>query len=250
VSDDDEKEVRGALTAQTMRWRLAIGVAAWGIAVASTAFVGLVLADASFVHVDGKGRLVAYATPAILTFLVAGFVLLRVGEIDLATGRLVRAAPVPWPRILVLVSAMTIVAAAIIAWPLGVYTSVRASGSACGQYVPIERLRRLTDAPLSYASVSFADEGCEIGIAAPGHDTLAVVVRERPAPDDHEWQSLCSRFHPEIREHLEDDVVLLQNPDVLVLARRDGRTARFVQLRTDVFGYDDAIQLARELPRP
>lgn len=247
---DEEAEYRARLAAQTMRWRLGLGVGSWGIALASLGFVGLVLADASFVHVEGKGRLVAYAVPTVLTFLVTGYVLLRVGEIDLHTGRLVRAAPVPWPRILGLVSIITLLAALVIAWPLGVYTSVRASQSACGQLVPMALLAQYTSEPLSYAMVSFEDEGCDVGIAARGHGTLSVLIRERPAPDDHEWRALLSRFHPDRREPLEgpwDEVLLLENEEVYVVAIREGRDARFVQLRGDVFDREDALSLAQAL---
>lgn len=250
MTSEEDDAYRAKLAAQTMRWRLWLGVGAWGLSLASLAFVGLVLADASFVHVEGKGRLVAYAVPTTLTFLVTGYVLLRVGEIDLQTGRLVRAAAVPWPRIVALVSIITVIAALVIAWPLGVYTSLRASGSSCGQLAPMPLLARYTTEPLSYASVSFDDEGCDVGIAARGHGTLAVVIRERPAPDDHEWRSLLARFHPDRREPLTgpwDELVLLENADVYVIAIRDGREARFVQLRGDVFDREDAISLAHTL---
>lgn len=248
----EDDAYRERLAAQTMRWRLGIGVGSWALALAGSAFVGLVLSDASFVHVEGKGRLVAYAVPTILSFLVAGYVLLRVGEIELGTGKLVRAEPVPWSRILALVSAMSVVAALVIAWPLGVYTSLRASASECGRLAPIATLQRLTSEPLSYATVSYEDEGCDVGIAAAGHPTLAVVIRTRPAPDEHEWSSLVNRFHPDRREPLglgADASLLLVNDDVFVIAIRRGTHAEFVQLRSDAFDRDDALTLAGALAR-
>lgn len=250
MSDEDEA-YRRKLDAQTLRWRLVIGVGSWGLAIAMLGFVGLVLGDASFVHVEGRGRLVAYATPMILTLFAAGWVLLRVGEIELATGKLVRSAPVPWPRIGALVLVALVIAAALIAWPLGVYTSIRAASSSCGALVPLEALRRAASAPLSYATVTFEDEGCDVGIAAPGHGALPVLLRERPAPDDHEWRSLLSRFHPDTRESLylegTDASVLLVNDDTFVIAIRRRTTASFVQLRRDTFDRDDALAIAGAL---
>lgn len=252
MSDDDEA-YRAKLDAQTLRWRLIIGVGSWGVALAMLGVVGLVLAGASFVHVEGRGRLIAYATPMILTFFVTGWVLLRVGEIELATGKLVRAAPVPWPRIAALVGLVGVLAAAVLAWPLGVYTSIRASSSSCGGLVSLAALRRAADAPLSYATVAFDDGGCDVGIAAPGHGALSVLIRERPAPDDHEWRSLVSRFHPDRREPLylegTDASLLLENDDVFVVAIRRGTTASFVQLRRDVFDRDDALAISAALTR-
>ena len=242
------EDVAERLAAQTLRWRLILGVASWGLALASSAFVGLVLAGVSFVHVEGTARLVAYSVPMILSFVAAGYALLRVGEIDLATGKLVRAAPVAWPSIFALVLAMSVVFALAIAWPLGVYTSLRASGSSCGALVPIDTLRSLTTEPLSYAMVTFDDGGCDVGIVASGHAALAVLIRERAAPDDHEWGSLVSRFHPDRREPLSiagaDEALLLENADVFVIAMRVGREGRFVQLRRDVFDHADALALA------
>ncbi len=245
TTEDDA--YRRKLAAQTVRWRLVLGVGSWAISLASLAFVGLVLADVSFVHVEGKTRLVAYAVPTIGSFLAAGYVLLRVGEIDLTTGRLVRATPVPWSRILALVSVMSVLVALVIAWPLGVYTSIRASRSECGRLAPIAMLSTYTEEPLSYATVSFVDEGCEVGIAAAGHATLAVVVRDRPAPDDHEWHALLNRFHPDLREPVPgdaDESVLLTNDDVFVIATRQRARGHFVQLRRDVFDRDDAMAIA------
>ena len=113
-------------------------------------------------------------------------------------------------------------------------------------------LQALTPEALSYATVSDEDQGCDVGIAATGHETLAVVIRERPAPDDREWSSMLNRFHPDRREPLEieaDAAVLLVNDDVFVIAIRRGTLARFVQLRTDVFDHTDALALAASLSR-
>ncbi len=250
MSEGDDAAYRAKLAAQTMRWRLGIGVACWGLALAMLAFVGLALRGTSFVRIEGSGRLVAYAAPMILTFFGTGWVLLRVGEIELSTGRLVRAEPIPWPRISIFVTLVAVAAALVLAWPLGVYTSLRASASSCGRLAPIATLARYTSEPLSYATTSSEDGGCDVGIAAPGHATLTVLVRERPAPDAQEWRSLLSRFHPDRRTPLSlaaDESVLLENDDVFVVALRRGTAASFVQLRRDVFDRDDALAIAGAL---
>jgi hypothetical protein len=244
--------VESTLASQSMRWRMIVGIGSWSIALAASAFVGLASLGVSFVHVDGLGRLVTYTVPAIVSFVVAGYVLLRVGEIDLATGKLVRAAPVPWSRIAIFVSIMAIIAGAVIAWPLGVYTSVRASRSPCGMLVPIATAQRYTPESLSYALASF-DDGCDVGMAARGHAALAVLIRERAAPDDREWHALMARFHADGRDAITiagvDEAWLLENDDALVIAMRVGREGRFVQLRRDVFDRADALAIAETIGR-
>lgn len=251
MMDEVDATYREKLARQSLRWRFGIGVASWGVALAMSAFVGLVLEGVSFVHVEGTSRLVAYAVPMILSFLGAGFVLLRLGEIELSTGRLVRAAPVPWAHILAGVGAMTLGMGALIAWPLGVYTAVRASQSSCGRLVPLALAQSLTTEPLSWSYAREEDGGCDAGMSAPGRTSHAVLVRERPAPDDHEWRSLVSRFHPDRREPLTvqgaDTALLLVNDEAWVIAIRQGTTGRFVQLRNDVFDRGDALTLADEL---
>ncbi len=251
MSDEAELGYRQKLAQQSLRWRFGVGVASWGVAIAMSAFVVLVVEGVSFVHVEGTTRLVAYAVPMILSFLGAGWVLLRVGEIDLTTGKLVRAAPVPWLPIGLGVSTMALVVGALIAWPLGVYTAVRASRSRCGELVPLALAQSLTDEPLSWAFAREEDGGCDVGMSAPGRTSHAVLVRERPAPDEHEWHSLVSRFHPDRREPLTvrgaDAAVLLVSADAWVIAIRQGTTGRFVQLRSEVFDRGDALTLADEL---
>jgi hypothetical protein len=245
VGDEDDV-YRAKLAAQTMRWRLAIGVGSWGVAIASGAFVALVMAGESMIRIQGRGRLLAYAIPMIVSLTVAGWVMLRVGEIDLQTGRLRRAPPVPWSRILGLVSVVAVAAGLVIAWPLGVYTSLRAARSTCGQLVPIDELRAHTEWPLSYASVT-EDDGCDVTIVSDGHTASAVVLRERAVPDDREWGSQLARYYPDTRERLyvtADEAVLLENADVLVIALRRGTQGSFVQLRREAFDVDDAIAIA------
>jgi hypothetical protein len=245
VGDEDDV-YRAKLAAQTMRWRLAIGVGSWGVALASAAFVGLVMTGESMIRIQGRGRLLAYAIPMIVSLAVAGWVMLRVGEIDLQTGRLRRAPPVPWSKILGLVTVVALAAGLVIAWPLGVYTSIRASRSACGQLVPLDVLRAHTALALSYASVT-EDDGCDVVIVSEGHAASTVLLRQREVPDDHEWRSQLTRFHPETRERLyvtADEAVLLENDDVLVIALRRGTEGSFVQLRREAFDVDDAIAIA------
>jgi hypothetical protein len=253
MSDDEAEDgaYRAKLAAQTMRWRLFVGVGSWGLALAACAALGLVLGGAHFLHVEGRVRFAAYAAPVIATFAVTGYLLLRVGEIDVTTGRLVRAAPIPWPRILGLVILVAVIAMLVLAWPLGVYTSLHAARTSCGQLVPIDLLRARTTLRLSVAAVS-EDDGCDVVIAADGRALAQALVRQRAVPDDDEWRRQLSRYHPDVRTPLdvgEGEGVLLENDDVIVIAMRRGALGSFVQLRREAFDRDDAIAIAARIGR-
>jgi len=244
VSEAPEEEAyRGKLNAQTTRWRLGLGVGSWGLAVAWLAMLGVVLGGTS-TYSREITRLTAYSLPMIGTFAVAGYLLLRVGELDPSTGRIVRAAPIPWSRIVGLVLALAIVLALVIAWPLGVYTSIAASRSTCGALVPIDALRGRTPSRLSYHSVSEQHGECDVIIAAEGWSQAAVSLRTRPVADDHEWAAQLRRFHPDRRDAISDEVLLLENDSAFVIAVRREGFGRFVQLRRGVFDREDALALA------
>lgn len=248
---DEDVGYRTRLTAQTTRWRLGLGVSSWSLAALAIGFIAIAVLGNPWIRIDGPGRAIGYATPCVLTFAGLGWVLLRVGEIDVTTGRVVRAAPVPWTKIVPLVGAVALLAALVIAWPLGVYTSVRAASSVCGQLVSLDTLRAHTTLRLSFASLDDGADGCDAWVHGAGRSSASALLRTRAVPDDHEWRTLLTRFHPDHRTPLDvtnaDEALLLENDDVFVIAIRHGNEGSFVQLRRDAFDRAAAMAIADEI---